>query len=406
MVKWSCSLQTVWLLDYSTMKQFDLETIRLSNYQTIRLTNMTDILTHTYAVIMAGGGGTRLWPLSRRNKPKQMLPLLDEKRTLFQTTVERLTGLLTPDRVYVVTVAEQVAQLREQSPEIPSENFIVEPAPRGTASVVGLAAVILKERDPEAVMAVLPADHYIRNRDLFHLLIRVAVDVAEKNYLVTLGITPTYAATGYGYIQRGETIPERVIYPVYSVKKFKEKPKDVEAREMIAAGDHSWNSGMFAWRADVILAEIGRQLPSLNQALEEIASASTSAGREQAIGRVWTGLENVTVDYGVMENADKVAVLPAGGLEWSDVGSWDSLFDVHITDKDGNIVFAGKHIAEDTHQSLIYDNNGERLIVTIGVDDLIVVDTRDVLLVCHKDHAQEVRKVVDSLKNSEREKYL
>ncbi|MBI5932087.1 MAG: mannose-1-phosphate guanylyltransferase [Chloroflexi bacterium] len=367
---------------------------------------MTDILTHTYAVIMAGGGGTRLWPLSRRNKPKQMLPLLDEKRTLFQTTVERLTGLLTPDRIYVVTVAEQVAQLREQSPEVPAENFIVEPAPRGTASVIGLAAVILKERDPEAVMAVLPADHYIRNRDLFHLLIRVAVDVAEKNYLVTLGITPTYAATGYGYIQRGETIPERVIYPVYSVKKFKEKPKDVEAREMIAAGDHSWNSGMFAWRADVIMAEIGRQLPSLNQALGEIASASTSAGRENVIERVWTGLENVTVDYGVMENADKVAVLPAGGLEWSDVGSWDSLFDVHITDKDGNIVFAGKHIAEDTHHSLVYDNNGERLIVTIGVDDLIVVDTRDVLLVCHKDHAQKVRKVVDSLKNSEREKYL
>jgi mannose-1-phosphate guanylyltransferase len=367
---------------------------------------MTDILTHTYAVIMAGGGGTRLWPLSRRNKPKQMLPLLDEKRTLFQTTVERLTGLLAPDRVYVVTVAEQVAQLREQSPEIPAENFIVEPAPRGTASVVGLAAVILKERDPEAVMAVLPADHYIRNRDLFHLLIRVAVDVAEKNYLVTLGITPTYAATGYGYIQRGETIPERVIYPVYSVKKFKEKPKDVEAREMISAGDHSWNSGMFVWRADVILGEIGRQLPNLNQALGEIASASTSAGREQAIGRVWTGLENVTVDYGVMENADKVAVLPAGGLEWSDVGSWDSLFDVHITDKDGNIVFAGKHIAEDTHHSLIYDNNGERLIVTIGVDDMIVVDTRDVLLVCHKDHAQKVRKVVDDLKKSERGNYL
>jgi mannose-1-phosphate guanylyltransferase len=197
---------------------------------------MTDILDHTYAVIMAGGGGTRLWPLSRRSKPKQMLPLLDENHSLFQTTVERLGGLLTPDRIYVVTVAEQAEGLRQQSPEVPAENFLVEPAPRGTASVIGLAAQILQERDPEAVMAVLPSDHFIRNRDLFHLLIRVAVDVAEKGYLVTLGITPTYAATGYGYIQRGEPIPERTIYPVYRVSKFKEKPNDAEARTMISTG--------------------------------------------------------------------------------------------------------------------------------------------------------------------------
>ena len=367
---------------------------------------MTDILDHTYAVIMAGGSGTRLWPLSRRNKPKQMLPLLDEHHSLFQTTVERLGGLLTPDRIYVVTVAEQVEGLRAQSLEIPAENFLVEPAPRGTASVIGLAAEILRERDPEAVMAVLPSDHFIRNRDLFHLLIRVAVDVAEKGYLVTLGITPTYAATGYGYIQRGEAIPERVIYPVYRVSKFKEKPSETQARTMISTGDHSWNSGMFVWRADSILAEVGRQLPKLKKTLEEVAAAQTSARREEIVQRVWPELETVTVDYGVMENADKVAVLPAGGLEWSDVGSWDSLFDVLLSDKDGNIVLAGNHIAEDTHHSLVYEKRSERLIVTIGVDDLIVVDTGDVLLVCHKDHAQKVRKVVDDLKNSERESYI
>ena len=367
---------------------------------------MTDILDHTYAVIMASGSGTRLWPLSRRNKPKQMLPLLDEHHSLFQTTVERLGGLLTPDRIYVVTVADQVEGLRAQSLEIPAENFLVEPAPRGTASVIGLAAEILRERDPEAVMAVLPSDHFIRNRDLFHLLIRVAVDVAEKGYLVTLGITPTYAATGYGYIQRGEAIPERVIYPVYRVSKFKEKPSETQARTMISTGDHSWNSGMFVWRADSILAEVGRQLPKLKKTLEEVAAAQTSARREEIVQRVWPELETVTVDYGVMENADKVAVLPAGGLEWSDVGSWDSLFDVLLSDKDGNIVLAENHIAEDTHHSLVYEKRGERLIVTIGVDDLIVVDTGDVLLVCHKDHAQKVRKVVDDLKNSERESYI
>ena len=367
---------------------------------------MADILDHTYAVIMAGGSGTRLWPISRRNKPKQMLPLLEEHRTLFQTTVSRLAGLLPPDRIFVVTVAEQAEGLREQSPEIPAENFLLEPQPRGTASVVGLAALALRARDPQAVMAVLPSDHFIRNRDLFHLLIRVAVDVAEKGYLVTLGITPTYAATGYGYIHRGELVPERVIYPVYRVSKFKEKPTEAQARAMLSTGDHSWNSGMFVWRASAILTEIGRQLPGLKSALDAIESGWGTARRDEVIQRVWPDLETVTIDYGVMEHADKVAVLPAGGLEWSDVGSWDSLFDVLLPDKDGNILFAGQHIAEDTHNSLVYGQGTERLIVTIGVDDLIVVDSGDVLLVCHKDQAQKVRKVVDNLRNSEKEEYI
>ncbi len=367
---------------------------------------MTDILDHTYAVIMAGGGGTRLWPLSRRNRPKQMLPLLEEHRTLFQTTVQRLKGLLPNDRIFVVTVAEQVDTLRAQSPEIPSENFIVEPMPRGTASVVGLAAVILQERDPEAVMIVLPADHYIRNRDLFHILLRVAVDVAERDYLVTLGVTPTYAATGYGYIQRGEPIPERVVYPTYRVLKFTEKPTEEQARQMIASGDHSWNSGMFIWRARVILEEIAKHLPSLSTVLNQIAD-SGSDRRTEVINQLWPHLENVTIDYGIMERAERVAVLPAGGLEWSDVGSWDSLFDIRLPDKDGNIIFGANHLAEDTHHTLIYDNtNSNRLIVTIGVDDLIVVDTPDVLLVCHKDHTQKVRWVVETLRQSKQEQYI
>jgi len=366
---------------------------------------MTDILDHTYAVIMAGGSGTRLWPISRRNKPKQLLPLLEKHRTLFQTTVERLEGLLPPERIFVVTVAEQAEGLRKQAPQIPAGNILIEPQPRGTASVIGLAAVALQARDPQAVMAVFPSDHYIRNRDLFHLLIRVAVDVAEKDYLITLGITPTYAATGYGYIHRGEPVPERTIYPVYRVLKFKEKPDEAHARTMLSTGDHLWNSGMFVWRAGAILSEMGRQLPKLKSALDEVAAGWGSARGEESIRRVWPDLETVTVDYGVMENADKVAVLPAGGLEWSDVGSWDSLFDVLLPDKDGNILFAGQHIAEDTHHSLVYGQGDQRLIVTIGVDDLIIVDSGDVLLVSHKDHAQKVRKIVDNLRNSEKEKY-
>lgn len=367
---------------------------------------MTDILDHTYAVIMAGGGGTRLWPVSRRDRPKQMLPLLEEHRTLFQTTVDRLMGLLPPERILVVTVADQAPSLQEQAPELPAENFLMEPLPRGTASVVGLAAVALRQRDPEAVMTVLPADHFIRNRDLFHLLIRVAVDVAEKNYLVTLGITPTYPGTGYGYIQRGDPIPERVIYPVYHVSRFREKPTEEQARVMLSTGDHSWNSGMFVWKAGAILAEIERLMPDLHGSLCQIESAWRTPKRDEVVQKVWPGLKNETIDYGIMEHAEKVAVLPAGGLEWSDVGSWDSLFDVLLPDKDGNIVFAGQHIAEDTRNSLVYGNRSERLVVTIGLHDVIIVDSGDVLLVCHKDHSQKVRAVVDTLKKNELHQYL
>jgi mannose-1-phosphate guanylyltransferase len=367
---------------------------------------MSDILDHTYAVIMAGGGGTRLWPVSRRDRPKQMLPLLEEHRTLFQTTVDRLKGLLPPERILVVTVAEQANELREQAPDIPDENFLLEPLPRGTASVVGLAAIALRRRDPQAVMVILPADHFIRNHDLFHLLIRVAVDVAEKGYLVTLGINPTYAATGYGYIQRGKLIAERVVYPVYEVSRFREKPDEEQARAMISTGDHSWNSGMFLWQAAAILAEIKEQMPKLHAALAEIDDAWQTAQAAEVIERAWPVLENETVDYGIMEHAAKVAVLPAGGLEWSDVGSWDSLFDVLLPDQNGNIVFAGHHIAEDTHNSLVYGNHSERMVVTIGVDDLIIVDSGDVLMVCHKDQAQKVRKVVDQLKDREMEEFL
>ena len=359
---------------------------------------------HTYAVIMAGGGGTRLWPVSRRSHPKQTLSLV-EVNSLFQSTVERLEGLFPPERILVVTVEEQAEKLRKQAPHLPIENFILEPAPRGTASVVGLAAVVLQKRDPQATMVVLPSDHFIRNRDLFYLLLRVAVDVAEKDYLVTLGITPTYPATVYGYIQRGESLPEKFAYPAYRVKSFKEKPGDSEARQMLATHVHSWNSGMFLWRTDTILNEFARQMPDLHAALTQIGAAWGTDEQDSVLMRLWPGLRNETVDYGVMENAEKVAVLPAGGLEWSDIGNWNSLFDVLVPDKDGNIVFHGHHIPVETSSSLVYGNNDDRLIVTIGVDNLIIVDTGDVLLICRKDQAANVRQVVDNLKNSDKEHY-
>jgi mannose-1-phosphate guanylyltransferase len=362
------------------------------------------MLEHTYAVIMAGGGGTRLWPVSRRSHPKQMIPLVEE-RTLFQTTVQRLEGLFQPAHIFVVTVEEQAETLMVQAPNIPAGNFLLEPEPRGTASAIGLAAAVLRKRDPQAVMVSLHSDHYIRNQDLFHLLVRIAVDAANADYLVTLGITPTYPATVYGYIQRSGLLPESFGYPVYGVMRFKEKPEERQAREMISSGDHYWNSGMFFWKADNILAEIKRQMPDLDLVLSRIASAWDTPERDAILKQLWPGLENETIDYGIMENADRVAVLPAGGLEWSDIGNWNSLFDVLMPDKNGNIVFSGHHIPVDTSSSLVYGNKDDRLIVTIGVDNLIIVDSGDVLLVCRKDQAARVRQVVDALKNSEREHY-
>ena len=254
-------------------------------------------------------------------------------------------------------------------------------------------------------MLVLPSDHSIRNRDLFQLVIRSAVQIARSDYLVTLGITPTFPATGYGYIQRGKPLPEASDYPSYHVRKFKEKPSAAQARQMLADGDHSWNSGMFIWRADRILAELARQLPDLRRALDRIGAAWGTPDRQAVLNEVWPTLETVTVDYGIMEHAERVAVLPAGGLEWSDVGSWDSLFDVLIPDEDGNVVVRGHHISMETHDSLVYAGQ-EKLIVSIGVDDLIIVDTPDAMLVCRKDQAQQVRQVISELKNSDRNHYL
>ena len=361
-------------------------------------------MNHTYAVIMAGGGGTRLWPISRKKHPKHVLPLLGE-RTLFQSTLDRLEGFVPPERVYVVTTAEQEQELKTQAPQLPMVNFLIEPMPRGTASVVGLAAAVLAKRDPEGVMLVLPADHFIRNRDLFHLVMRVAVQVARKDYLVTLGITPTFPATGYGYIQRDAVLPEKFDYPVYQVLHFIEKPDEAKARIMLADGDHSWNSGMFIWRADCILDEFSRQMPDLKAALDRIGAAWGTSEQEAVLTSTWPRLKPETIDYGIMENAANVAVLPAAGLEWSDVGSWDSLFDVLLPDEDGNVVVNSEYIPLETHNSLVY-SSGKKLIVTIGVDDLIVIDSGDALLVCHRDQAQQVRQVIANLKKSQREDYL
>jgi mannose-1-phosphate guanylyltransferase len=360
---------------------------------------------HYYAVIMAGGGGTRLWPLSRKETPKQMLKIFGE-RTLFQIAIQRLEGVFSADHILVVTVADQAAKLKEQWPEIPDENYLIEPMPRGTASVVGMAAVALARRDPQASMAILTADHFIQDEAKFRERLNAGCDLAPQGYLVTLGIHPTYPATGYGYIQRGERLGSYQGMEAFRVLSFKEKPDEARARDMLQSGDHDWNSGMFIWRVDRILEEFGRHMPVLAKELDAISADWDTPQRNETLQRIWPGIKAETIDYGIMEKAAQVAVLPAEGLGWNDVGSWDSLFDVLPGDEHGNILLGADPILVDTERSLIADSTRQRLIVAVGVKDLVVIDTGDALLVCHKDAAQQVKTVVNKLKETKQDQYL
>jgi mannose-1-phosphate guanylyltransferase len=366
--------------------------------------NESNMIDHYYAVIMAGGGGTRLWPLSRQSRPKQMLELISSE-SLFRTAFCRLQGLFANENILVVTTQEQAGQLMEQCPEIPQENFLLEPQPRGTASVVGLAAIALQQRDPQAVMAVLTSDHHIANEEKFRQLLETAYGIARQAYLVTLGIAPTYPATGYGYIQSGSKLGTFNGSEAYEVKRFKEKPALEQAQEMLASGDHAWNSGMFVWQVKDILKEFERQMPALYGHLQNIARAWDTPQRSTVLQATWPLLEVITIDYGIMEGAEKVAVIPAAGLGWNDIGSWESIFDIFPQDENGNIAVNGEPIFLDTHNTLIYSLSPERLAVTIGLEDLVVVDTGDVLLICTREQAQNVRQVVSQLKQTN-PKYL
>ncbi|MGD8752990.1 MAG: sugar phosphate nucleotidyltransferase [Anaerolineales bacterium] len=355
------------------------------------------MLENYYAVIMAGGGGTRLWPLSRQTRPKQMLALVDE-RTLFQTAVDRLVGLFPPERILVVTVQEQAEQLQAQCPEIPEENFLLETQPRGTAAVVGLAALALKLRDPQAVMTVLTADHVIKNEILFRDILRAAYEVSLEDYLITIGITPNYPATGYGYIKQGEILGTYQDLGVYHALHFVEKPDQKTAISMMNSGLYTWNSGMFIWRVERIVEELARQMPDLYNKLLQIEKSWVDSQISEVQSKIWSTIAPQTIDYGVMENADEVVIIPTKDLGWFDVGSWDAMYDLLPTDENGNLIINGKEVIFDTHDSLFYLSDDDKLIVSIAVENLILVDTDDVLLICRKDQAQKVRQVVDRLK--------
>ena len=354
-----------------------------------------------YALIMAGGIGTRLWPLSRRDRPKQALRLVGQ-RTMFEHAVDRLAPLFQPEQIFVVTRAEHVEVLAAQAPELPPENFVVEPEGRGTAPCTGLGTIHLRQRDPEAIMAVLTADHFIADTARFRQVLAAAAQVAEEGHLVTLGITPSSPSSGYGYIKQGESLGTVGGFPVFRVERFTEKPSPEAALHMVESGEYSWNSGMFVWRVDRILEEFQRQMPEFYAQLAEVEAALGTSEYEPALGRVWPQVTKQTIDYGVMEGAEDVAVIPVD-IGWSDVGSWASLSELLPADAEGNII-VGPHVGIDTRDTLVF--GGKRLIATIGLEGMVIVDTEDALLICPREREQEVRAIVRQLKEDERGEWL
>lgn len=348
-----------------------------------------------YAVIMAGGGGTRLWPLSRQHRPKQSLHLLGE-RTMLQIAVERLAPLFPPERILVVTNAAYAVELNQHCPQLPRENFVIEPAPRGTAPAIALSALAVKHRHPQGVMACLTADHFIADEARFRAVLTTAAHAAGQGYLVTLGIAPTFPSTGYGYIQRGESISATGDFEIFHAARFKEKPNRPEAETMLADGQHTWNSGMFIWRVDNILAEFARQMPDFHRLLVALEADPAR------LPELWAQAPNTTIDYGIMEGAQAVAVIPAEGLGWSDIGSWESLLDVLPPDAEGNVVIGVEHLGVGSHGTLIHGGSSpHKLIATIGVENLVIVDTGDALLICPREKSQDVRVIVEALKKRE-----
>lgn len=344
-----------------------------------------------HVVIMAGGAGTRFWPLSRRHRPKQLLSLFGGEPMITQT-VERFDGLVPPERILVVTSETLADAVAEAVPQLPRENILLEPVGRNTAPCIGMAAVEVRNRlgRDDEVLAVFPADHFIRDVDAFRAAVDKAAEHAESGAIVTLGVEPTKPETGYGYIRCGEPKGDGV----RAAAGFVEKPDQKTALEYLHDGNYLWNSGMFCFRVDVILGEIDRQLPDLAAHLTALGPALAGADRD-GVAAVFDAIEPVSIDYGVMEGASNVLVVPVR-FGWSDVGHWDALPSVAPTDDAGNVKM-GDVIMVDCRQSVLMGHD-DRVLAAVGLDHIVVVDTEDAVLVAVRDRVQEVRAIVDALK--------
>jgi len=358
-----------------------------------------------FAVIMAGGVGTRFWPRSRERFPKQFLEIVGSG-SLLEKTLARLEPLVQPRETFVVTNAVQAEAVQKQAPLIPTENILVEPVGRNTAPCIGLAASWIRRLDPDALMVVSPADHLIQNDQEFLRILRLALRVAEeKDALVTIGIKPTHPETGYGYIQ----ITEEELDPnpyraegVYRVKTFAEKPTLETAERFLSSGDFLWNSGIFVWRASTILKEIELHLPELHEELLTVQKSIDSTNYKQVLDLAYGVIRSISIDYGVMEKAGNAFVV-RGDFGWSDVGSWDEVVRVTPKDGEGNSL-KGKVIVRNATNNFI--DAGNKLVAAIGVKDLVIISTDDAILICKKGESQDVKEVVDYIRRKQMNDFL
>ena len=346
-------------------------------------------------VIPAGGGGTRLWPRSRQETPKQFLDIVSE-RTMLQETADRVGALVPPERLFVITNARHVAAVREQLTAVPPANIVGEPQGRDSAPAIGLMAALLeKVLGDDTVMVVLPADHVIPNDAHFRAILQRAADVAQDGYLVTLGIPPTGPDTGFGYIQSGDVLTEAGGLTAYRVRQFKEKPAQAVAEQYLRDGGYFWNAGMYIVTVKTLRDLYKRHLPQMEDGFARIVAAQGTADGSRVMADVFPTLPKISVDYGIAEKADRVAVIPAD-IGWNDVGSWGRLAEVLSQDHGVENIVIGHHVGVETTGSLIYSPH--RLIATIGMEDIVVIDTPDATLICPKSRSEDVKKIVDELK--------
>lgn len=352
------------------------------------------------ALIMAGGRGERFWPKSRKQLPKQFLSLTDDGKTMIQLTVERILPLVEVEDIYIATNRDYLPLVREQLPNVPEANVICEPVGRNTAPCIALAAALISAKYEDALMMVLPSDHLIRYSSMYQSTLRDACEVAERDQnLVTVGITPDHPETGYGYIKFTNRLTDSRAFPV---ERFVEKPSLEKAKEYLAEDDYLWNSGMFLWKISTILSRFAELMPEVYHGVMEIKEAYVNGNYEETLGTVFPTFPSISIDYGVMEKSGNIYTLP-GTFGWDDVGSWLAVERIKKSNESGNIV-DGNVITIDTHDCIIQADR--KLIATIGLEDLVIVDTEDATLICEKGSTAEIKKVLENLRICNRNEYL
>lgn len=343
---------------------------------------------------MAGGRGERFWPKSRNSLPKQFLSLTSDGETMIQKTVKRLSPIVAAEDVFIVTNAAYAGLVRDQLPDVPAENILAEPCARNTAPCIAFAAAVIGRKYDDAIMLVLPSDHLIGYENIYIKTLKKAVDTARQGKnLVTIGITPTYPETGYGYINFGEETGD-----AYRVERFVEKPDLPTAKKYLSSGKYLWNSGMFVWKISSVMANMKEFMPAVYEGALRIGESFGTADYEETLVKEFTEFPSESVDFGIMEKAADIYTIP-GSFGWDDVGSWLAVERINETDENKNFI-SGDVIAVDSERTTIC--GGKRLIAAIGTEDLIIVDTDDVLLVCSKNNTQDVKKVIARLKEDGR----